>query len=203
MYIVINNVLGVIFDQKLQWTDQIAHCIAKSNRSLVAIKMIKKYFNTSELLMFVTSNFYSILFYNSEIWHLPTLKHNLKQKLLSSSAKAIKVCVKYCTNDVSFDNLHAMYHRATPEKVLLYKLALSLFKILNSEKYTLEWASLICNQITTSRQTKFITGKAHLKRVGINALANRFYILNHTIPLDWLNLSYLSFKIKCKVYFLT
>ena len=119
------NVLGVIFDQKLQWTDQIAHCIAKSNRSLVAIKMIKKYFNTSELLMFVTSNFYSILFYNSEIWHLPTLKHNLKQKLLSSSAKAIKVCVKYCTNEVSFDNLHAMYHRATPEKVLLYKLAYS------------------------------------------------------------------------------
>ena len=154
---------NVIAHQKLQWTDQIAHCIAKSNKSLVAIKMIKKYFNTNELLMFVTSNFYSILFYNSEIWHLPTLKHNIKQKLLSSSAKAIKFCVKFCTRDVSFDDLHAMYHRATPEKVQLYKMALSLFKILNSENYTLEWASLICNQITTSRQTKFIIAKAHLK----------------------------------------
>ena len=94
---------------------------------------------------------------------------NLKQKLQSSSAKAVKVCVKFSTTDISFVDLHAMYHRATPEKVLSYKLALSLFKILNSEKYTLEWASLICNQIITTRQTKFITAKSHLKRVGINS----------------------------------
>ena len=165
----------------------------RTNWHLVNSKSLTvKYFNTNELLMFVTSNFYSILFYSSEIWHLPTLKHNLKQKLLLSSAKAVKVCVKLSTTDISFVDLHAMYHRATPEKVLSYKLALSLFKILNSEKYTLEWASLICNQIITTRQTKFITAKSHLKRVGINALANRFYILNNMIPLDWLNLSYID-----------
>ena len=192
----------MIFDQKLQWTDQIAHCIAKSNRSLVAIKMIKKYFNTSELLMFVTSNFYSILFYNSEIWHLPTLKHNLKQKLLSSSAKAIKVCVNYFTSDVSFDNLHAMYHRATPEKVLLYKLALSLFKIYNSNFNSIEFVMLNFNQIFTSRQTKFITSKSTHSKIGLNSLANRFYALNNKIPLDWLNHSFVTYKVKCKNLFL-
>ena len=37
------NVLGVIFDQKLQWSDHIAQCIAKSNKALTAIKMIKKF----------------------------------------------------------------------------------------------------------------------------------------------------------------
>ena len=42
----------------------------------------KKYFNTTELLQLITSNFYSILYYNSEIWHLPSLKGNLKGKLL-------------------------------------------------------------------------------------------------------------------------
>ena len=36
------NVLGVIFDQKLQWTEQIAHCTANSSKALTAIKMIKK-----------------------------------------------------------------------------------------------------------------------------------------------------------------
>ena len=142
----------------------------------------QKYFNTNELLAFVTSNFYSILFYNSEIWHLPSLKNNLKQKLLSSSAKAITVCVKYCTRDVSFNDLHALYHRATPENVLSYKMAISLYRLYNSEIYSLEWVSLNCNQIITSRQTKIISSKAHIKPVGINALANRFYILNNTIP---------------------
>ena len=35
------NVFGVIFDQKLQWSDQVAQCIAKSNKALTAIRMIK------------------------------------------------------------------------------------------------------------------------------------------------------------------
>ena len=188
------NVLGVIFDQKLQWSDHIAHCIAKSNKALSAIRLIKKYFNTNELLAFVTSNFYSILFYNSEIWHLPSLKNSLEQKLLSSLAKAIEVCVKYSTRDVSFIDLHAMY--------LSYKMAISLYRHYNSENYSLEWVSLNYNQIITSRQTKFISSKAHIKRVGINALANRFYILNNTIPFFWLNLSYITFKLKCKSQFL-
>ena len=34
------NVLGVIFDQKLQWSDHISHCISKSNKALTAIKFI-------------------------------------------------------------------------------------------------------------------------------------------------------------------
>ena len=117
------NVLGVIFDQKLQWSDHVAHCISESNKALCAIRLISKFFNTTELLQLITSNFYSILYYNSEIWHLPTLKGILKQKLLSSSARAIKVCVKFNVNDVSFARIHEIYKRSTPENYLLYKQA--------------------------------------------------------------------------------
>ena len=196
------NVLGVIFDQKLQWSDQIANCVTKSSKSLVAIKMLKFFFNTTELLTFVTSNYYSVLYYNSEIWHLPSLRSNLKQKLLSSSSGAIRACVKYCTRNISFENLHAMYHRATPEKILLYKSAISLYKLYNYEDLSIEWVSLNVNQILTSRQTKFVISKAHTKKVGINALANRLYILNNKIPLNWLNFSYVTFKLYCKKEFL-
>ena len=164
--------------------------------------MIKKFFNTKELLAFVTSNFYSILYYNSEIWHLPSLKNTLKQKLLSSSAKAIKCCVKYCTRDVSFVNLHAMYHRATPDQFMLYKNAISLFRLYNDRVYTFEWAALNYNQILTSRQTKFISTKTNKRKVGINAIANRLSTLNNKIPLTWLNLSYVTYKLHCKKEFL-
>ena len=197
------NVLGVLFDQKMQWTDHVAHCILKSNKALSAIRLIRKFFTRKELLQLITSNFYSVLFYNSEIWHLQSLKSTLKQKLLSSSAKAIKACVKYCTNDISFINIHEMYIRATPDKYLKYKHALCLFKLMNSESpHNLEWVALNFNQILTSRHTTFKINKHNNKRVGLNALANRFSILNDQIPLDWFNKSFDSYKIKCKEKFI-
>ena len=52
------NVLGVIFDQKLHWVSHISHCIAKANKALVAIRMIRRFFNTKELLQLITSNFF-------------------------------------------------------------------------------------------------------------------------------------------------
>ena len=51
------NVLGVIFDQKLQWSDHIEHCISKSSKALTAIRLIKKFYNTTELLKLITSNY--------------------------------------------------------------------------------------------------------------------------------------------------
>ena len=196
------NVLGVIFDQKLQWSDHIAHCIAKSNKALSAIRLIKKYFNTSELLQLITANFYSILYYNSEIWHLPSLKTNLKGKLLSSSAKAIKLCVRYDTSSISFVSIHEINRRSTPENFLLYKHALALYKLYWSDEPTIEFCALNYNSILTSRQTNFITSKDNKRRVGLNALANRFYSLNNRIPLMQLNKSLNSYKIFCKNEFL-
>ena len=126
------NVLGVIFDSKLQWADHIAHAITKSYSALNAIRIIKKFFTRTELFELITSNFYSLLYYNSEIWHLPSLKSTLKQKLLSASAKALKVCWKSPSYYISFDSLHKISKRATPEQLMKYKLALSLHKLYNT-----------------------------------------------------------------------
>ena len=196
------NVLGVIFDQKLQWSDHVTHCVKKSKKALTAIRLIRRFFTTNELLQLITSNFYSVLYYNSEIWHLNSLKANLKQKLLSSSAKAIQICVKYCTRHISFVNLHERYHRATPHKFMLYKHALSLYKVINGSDTNLEWAALNFNQILTSRQTMFLSSKCNNKKVGLNALANIFFIINNQIPLTWFNMSIETFKVHCKKTFI-
>ena len=196
------NVLGVIFDQKLQWSEHVANCILKSSKALTAIRLIKKFFTTKELLQIVTSNVFSILYYNSEIWHLQSLKSNLKQKLLSISARAIKTCVKYCTNEYSFIRIHSMFNRSTPDEFLLYRHALCLFKLMNDQKWTLEWAALNFNQILTSRQTHFMSIRNNSKKVGLNAFANRCHALNGRIPLEWFNKSLNTFKVNCKNEFL-
>ena len=126
------NVLGVLFDSKMQWGPHIKKTLQKAEKALNAIKIIKKYFDVSELLQIVTSNFFSVLYYNAEVWQTPTLKQTLQKRLLSLSSKALKVCTR--STDLwllSFNDLHEMAGRATPTKIMYYKLALQLYKTMN------------------------------------------------------------------------
>ena len=86
------NVLGVTFDSKLNWQTHIANTLSKSKQALYAINLIRKFLTKSELLQVITSNYYSILYYNSEIWHIPTNTHRCKTQLLSASAAPLKLC---------------------------------------------------------------------------------------------------------------
>ena len=51
------NILGVIFDSKLQWSEHISHSIKRSMKALNAIRLIRKFFTKRELLSLITSNF--------------------------------------------------------------------------------------------------------------------------------------------------
>ena len=105
--------------------------INKANRALNAIKLIRKFFNTKELITLVTSNFYSVLFYNSEVWHIPSLNQDLKHCLFVASATELKMCLHYPDNTISHYDLHKMTNRATPEMFREYKTAFLLFKAFN------------------------------------------------------------------------
>ena len=102
----------------------IALAITKAKRGLSALKLIRRFLSGKQILQLVMSNVYSVLFYNSEIWHIPSLKQNLKQKLLSMLASALKICMNYNDPMMSVDRLHEINKRATPEKMMLYKHAL-------------------------------------------------------------------------------
>ena len=102
----------------------------------------------------------------------------------------------------SFKRLHEIAGRATPEKLMQHKLALSLYKLYSGEQNSLEFIALNFTQILTSRQITFMALNNNKLKVGLNALSNRFKILNNKIPLTWLNLSLDTYKIKCKLLFL-
>ena len=152
--------------------------------------------------MFVTDKAGNWTFCFVTVW-LPSLKSTLKQSLLSISAKALKMCMYYPDPMVSFIRIHEINKRALPEKLSSYKPALQLHKLYNTELRTTEWSHLNQNQTFTSRQTTFTILKTNKHKVGLNALANRLHILNGVIPLHILNLSFETFKIKCKSIFLS
>jgi hypothetical protein len=92
---------------KLQWSKQVANVVKKSTRALHAIRLIRPYFSFSELRSLITSNFYSILYYNSEVWHLPTLNPVSKNHLLAASANALKLCTPNYDRTMSFETIDA------------------------------------------------------------------------------------------------
>ena len=103
---------------------------------------------------------------------------------------------------ISFERIHNMNKRETPEKSMMFKHALALFRPYNNTKPSLEWCALHFNQILNSRQTKFKSRKSNRLKVGLNDLANRFFILNDQIPINWLDGGYETFKVKCKGLFI-
>jgi hypothetical protein len=80
--------------------------ITKAKRTLNDLKSKRKYFNANELLQLLTNNHFSVPYYNSEVWHLGTLKNNIKNELLSASSKAIRFALHYLDPFISFSNLH-------------------------------------------------------------------------------------------------
>ena len=197
------NVLGVKFDSNLQWAPQVSATIKKANTALHAIKLIKKYFNKEEISHLLTSNFFSILYYNSEIWHLKTLHYHLHTQIRTASANALKLCTPNYDFNMSYDTLHLINKRALPNQILVYKLALTLYKLYNHRLPQFEWINLNFDQIITSRQAFFEVLNAPHFRVGNNILVNRLSILNRKIPLEWLSLELSGFKLKCKQQFLS
>ena len=197
------NVLGILFDSKLKWGPQVQRALQKADKALNALRLIRRYFVQEELIQLITSNYYSVLYFNSEVWHIPTLNQSLQSKLLSASAKALKICVR--TSDMwmlSFKELHEMAGRAVPAKIRDYKTALQLYKTIDLQIPHTDWINLNLNAVNTSRQTTFITNKENRFKVGMNAFSNRTWYLNGKIKQDWLNLPFNSYKIKCKRLFL-
>ena len=196
------NVLGIFFDSKLQWSKQVANVVKKSAKALHAIRLIKPFFSFNELRSLITSNFYSILYYNSEIWHLPTLNPVSKNHLLAASANALKLCTPNYDRNMSFQTLHLLNGRANPTNLMKYKHAILLYKIYNKGEPPKDWIALNFNQVLPRRQTHFAAIKDQNYKIGNNILSNRLTTLNKKIPLKWLNLSIDTFKVKCKTLFL-
>ena len=102
-----------------------------------------------------------------------SLKSSLKSKLMSASARALKVCMYYPDPMMSFERIHTVNKRVTPNPMMNYNLGIQLYKLYNTREHSLEWLQLDQNQILTSWQTHFQILRSNSLRIGLNALADR------------------------------
>ena len=95
-----------------------------------------------------------------------------------------------------------MCNRATPIEMMKYKLAFCLFKVYNKDFDSIEFVNLNLNQVQTGCQFCYKIFETNTTRVGLNAFAHCFYLLNDQSPFTWLNMSIDSVKVHCKKLFL-
>ena len=142
------------------------------------------------------------MYYNSEIWNIPTLQYAQKQLLLSTSANALKVCTPSYHDRMSYSELHSINSRATPEQMCLYKHSLLLYKLYNQEVPYLDWININFQQNFNNRLNTMSFFKNNTYQIGGNKICNRLYIINAKIEHNWTLGSFDSFKLKCKKLFL-
>jgi hypothetical protein len=86
---------------------------------------------------------------------------------------------------------------------MIYKHSLLLHKLYNDRHPLTEWTNLNFQHQFSMRQGQFTVAKTNKYKIGENILVNRLSVVNNLIPLDWLNLSYATYKLKCKEKFVT
>ena len=176
----------------------------KGKKALIALRLIKRYFNKSEMRTLLDACFYSILYYNAAIWLMPTLNSDLKQDLLSISANALRSCIRHDGFDVSFEDIHKIHRKCTPKQIMLYQQAIQLHKAINQVDFpqSLEHVTIVEQTVCTSRQLKFKTFKNNTRKIGMNMTANKLYCISNQIGFDLLNLSFVHYKKIIKIQFL-
>ena len=146
----------------------------------------------------VTSLLYSRLYYGAEIWLIPTLKANLKQKLFNISKQALKIAAEDTYNVFSGDELHLLFKRFTPNQMSIYIALLNLYKVINNKIPESIWIELQFNSLPLTRANKILIPPKNKLRVGINSLSNRLSYATTLITNDDLNKEYNCFKLHAK-----
>ena len=144
-------------------------------------------------------NFYSILFYNAEIWLLPSLTFQAHNMLMSASASPLKLCCPAYDRSMSYERLHKIMKRPTPKVVMHFKHALMLHKVYNSKNENQDWLDMFFIQNFNARCSKVNFMDNSRFKQGKNLLCNRFNCINDRIPYSLLNLPYGAFKYWCKM----
>ena len=192
------KILGVIFDSKLTWHNHISQAILKCKKTLQAIKLISINFTIDEKINMITSLFYSRLYYGAEIWLIPSLKYNIKKKLLNISTQALRIAAEDVFHTFNAEEIHVMFNRFTPNQMMNYISLLNLYRCINNKIPEQIWIDLQFKYLPLTRTNKFILAPANRLKVGINSLSNRLSYASTLITNDDLNKEYIAFKILAK-----
>ena len=191
------GVLGMVFDNRLEWAKQVDKSILKARQSSQALRRIKDYFTDKEKNTLITSLVFSKMYYGSEIWLLPNLKERHFSRLYSQSGRNLKLINK----ELSYRVLHVTFSRATPKIFAMYQTCINYYDLLhNTTQLMIEQEKLQHVTLNDRRNMQQTFVRINNSRAGLNNIVNRLRSITNMLDKNWLNLSRDNFKLKCKKF---
>ena len=83
---------------------------------------------------------------------------------------------------------------------MTYKHVLRLYRIFNEINHSKEWLSLNFQFNFNSRDQSIKVVDTSRLKIGKNIVVNRIKIINGKITYAWMNLTYETYKLKCKLF---
>lgn len=196
------RVLGVVFDEKLSWSQHVDATIKKVKSAAYSLKRIAKFVPQDKMMELATAFAYSRLYYAAAVWLIPNLAKPLWSRLLSTSAHVIKAALSLQEWTISFNDLHEVAGRGTPKMMANYVTSTNLHSIMQDEIPDDLSARLKRLLKVNVRTDKFYVQKNGKTRISKNDFCERLDVIQSEIKASDLNAPKDSFRRKMKLKFL-
>lgn len=192
------KVLGVLFDSKLQWSHQVENAIKKAKKACCGLNRLRKFISQEKMMQMATAFAYSKLFYGAPVWLNSVLSKKLWRLLKSVSTYIIKSALGLFDWWVSYDDLHEIAGRGTPQKMSLYFTATTMYDILSTGI-----PNAVARDIDTKirhleRTDRYFVANDSNTKVGLNSFSNRITYVCNVVPASYFAKTKESFKIALK-----
>jgi hypothetical protein len=188
------KVLGLTFDKGLRWNSQMENAIKSSRKSSHGLKYLKRYFTEDELVTVVKSQIYSLIYYNCEVWLIPSVNKQLKKRLKSAITGCLRNAFGLWDWPINSNDIHEICGIATMEQWSNYVHARSLHKIIKHEKPDGIYRGLLKQALVERRADITYFHPSNRKLVGTNQFQNRVKFVSSKFRNNEWDLDELGFK---------
>lgn len=193
------KVLGIMFDDKLKWSEHVDGVVKKTNRILHGLRQIRGILNKEQSKCVVTSFYFSVLFYGCEIWLHRHLSFHLKKKLRSAHYRALRLVYG---KEKSRDDLDKMSGRANPDEWSYYVLGKLLAKMVNSAQPVRLLTRTLMNSYYERRQeNRMFFYDDSSRMIGRQILCNRLQMIARRMNFGWIGMKDDPLRINLKKSF--
>jgi len=198
------KVLGTIFDGCLSWEDHIKQNVKTCTWKLSVLRRLRRSFTKQQFLRILTAQYFSKLYYCSQVWLTVNTKKSLWNLVNSPHYKAVRIAACDFRSRVNREKLDIICMRAPPKQWAKYAQASLVIKILR-DKLPFNLYEVLTETIFVERRSEF---KAkfydNLKgKVGRQKLGNSLHFMA-AIGEDWFGKDLSNDKIQImlkRIYF--
>ena len=188
------NVLGLIFDHKLQWGAQVEKILREANSRTQAIRHIQQHLTRKECLAVAHGLFFSKFYYCSGVWLTDMLAKTLLQRLTTASNSCLRAALGYKIKDISTSALHSKANILTPYQRSFYDKALIFWRVINSCEPECLHLDLLNQGVHNERKKTFYLKQNNVGKIGRFSFENRLNDILCFLGDKWLDQSQVTVK---------